>query len=152
MASNPATARDDDDELPALDPDPVPGKRSRPSGGSGRGPGRPSKASVVTGIQTEIEAYLKLAAATWSLSDPDCAGALSDQSRAMASAAAALIARNPKMVESFHTGTLIGDVVKLLTASAPVIKAIASHHVGKQQQQEVGPDDLADRFPAYAPR
>lgn len=161
------------DQLPELDADPKPGRqtrrrrassdeaparstRSRAKLSTGASAPRPkSSAALVKDIKAEIETYLTLGAAAWSISDEGCAAALSEQTSALAESAAVLIARNPRLVEMFHTGTLIGDWGKLFMAGAPVLKAMWAHHGVRKpvdQEEAAGVGAYEQRFPAYAPR
>jgi hypothetical protein len=141
-----------------LAPDPAPGKTraTRPTSASSSAPAKRPPAKVTAGqrkqLVDELETYAKLVALAWSTRDEYCGGVLNDQSRAIADSLAALLARNPKLVQAVHTGGLLGDVLKLGTALLPVVTAIRQHHITKTAGQDDGTTGVdLSAFPAYQP-
>lgn len=138
---------DDEPELPelpelegaeTLDPDPQPGRKTRrkPKRETSRataarqprtgGRFTSSKAQRAQ-VADEIHVYLKLFAATWSISDEHCGGVLNDQARDIAAQTATLIARSEWLMSRFSTTTLLADCIKLLHAVMPVGRALMHH-------------------------
>lgn len=160
-------------ELDSLDADPQPGKPKRRTTRRARArqeeepapaparrtstPRRPkiSQAALIKDIADEIETYIMMGCAAWSMTDEHCSGVVSEQAHALAVGAATLVARNERMVSMFHAGTLIGDLGKFLVPAFTIAKAIYAHHGGAPKQGTQDPetvDDFADRFPAYSLR
>lgn len=105
--------------------DPTPAKR-----------GRPSKSDIEREVAEELEALLKMIAMMWSMMDEDCAPVLDKQSKAIADSLAALLAKNPRLLERFKGMTGLGDWGTLFFATLPVIKAINKNHIAPGLQKK----------------
>lgn len=157
-------------EVDGLDPDPVPGKRTRrrprqpktaPAGRTGStGPTRQrrsggrfaSRDQIRTGIQDEINMYTKMLALTWSMSDPECGEALNAASSDIARDLANLCTRSEWIMENFATTSLIGDIARLLHSALPVLRAVYTHHMGAGRRGVEPEGDVSgDGYPAYQP-
>jgi hypothetical protein len=149
-----------------LDADPEPGRRPRRRRGllagavAGRSSSRKSAASKATAstqkraggkfvsrakqveqMRDEVDAYLKMAALTWSMRDPECATVLNDSSAQIAESLAGLLGRSDWLMERFQQTTMLADVVKLLHALAPLARSVFSHHLaGRGDIQEGAPE------------
>lgn len=100
-----------------------------------RRPGRPSKSDLQKEVENEIEAMLMLGSGLWSTRDEECAGVLNKQSKQIAESLAAILAKNPKLLERMRDMTGLGDYMKLAMAILPVAQAINKHHVAPQVQK-----------------
>jgi hypothetical protein len=135
-----------------IEQDPAPGKPAK-SGRAAAAPKAPAKrvtATVRKQLADEIEAYLILGAGAWQMRDPYCGEVMEKQAQEIAVRMAAILGRNPRIVEWLHTTNTIGDWVKLGMAILPVLTAIREHHIRKT----VGTDDDSpdpNDFPAYRP-
>jgi hypothetical protein len=142
-------------ELPQ-DPPPGEGKKTR-RGGGGKPPAakpRQSAASIARvekEVAEELTSYMEMAALTWSLRDPVCATALSDQSKEIAEKLTKILARNARLLEWFRQSTSIGDYLLLFHAVAPVLKAVYAHHVVKPEEEVPGGGAGLDQYPPYRP-
>jgi hypothetical protein len=132
-----------DDLGELLDPDPAPAAavRDKPRNESkilGPKPATPraprnggkfvSRAQVQTDLTNELDMWIKLMAATWSLSDEECAGALNATSRVIAEDLAKLGARSDWVMEKFTTTSLLGDIMKTAIHMKPFLTAVYRHH------------------------
>jgi len=153
-----------------LDPDPEPDKKARrrprnegpaaakparSSTSSTRNAGKfTSRATVQRQMSDELNAYAKMVALTWSMTDPECAGVLNEQSTAIAESLASLCARSDWLVERFQTTTMLADVIKLLHAALPLGRAVYVHHVagrGQGDDEQGAHDAVSVADPSYAP-
>lgn len=91
--------------------------------------GRPSKSDLEKEVASELEALLQLLSYTWSRFDLECAPVLSQQSKDIGESLAAILAKNPKLLEKFRDMTGFGDYLKLMLAIGPVVKAVSKHHL-----------------------
>lgn len=142
------------DELPALDlgpdgldPDPQPAPETRKKAKSQvsaetaakqpRAGGKfVSTAKQTQQLADELELWLRMLAATWSITDEPCAGALNATSKVIAEDLARLGARSEWVMDKFQTTSLLGDCAKLAMHSWPLIKAIYRHHGGRAMLDE----------------
>jgi hypothetical protein len=138
-------------------PDPAPGKsaRSARSASSPPAPARPRRKPAPPAIRRqltdEIEAYLVLGAGAWQMRDEVCGAVLEKQAREIASRLAAILGKNPAIVEWLHTSGVIGEWVALAMAIKPVWDVIRAHHITKTVEEGDGaPVDIAG-YPAYRP-
>lgn len=105
--------------------DPAPAKR-----------GRPSKSDIEREVAEEFEALLKMVAMLWALVDEDCAPVLDKQSKAIGDSLAALLAKNPRLLERFKNLTGLGDWGTLFFAVLPVLKAVNKNHIAPGMQKK----------------
>lgn len=159
-----------DQELPGLDqldrdPEPTAARRGpgrpRKATGTTRGPGKiparstttgrvMSKAQMISQVNGEVYTYLTLAQAAWSLRDPECAGAAEPQIAVIAEKITAMIARNDSLLTMVTKSGIIGDVIGLLGAVLPIVRAVwTAHGPGGHGHDEQGEID-ANRYPAYS--
>jgi hypothetical protein len=130
-----------DDLGPLLDQDPEPSpavRKPRNAGPRASVSARPratrnggkfvSKAQVQKDLADELNMWLKIWAGMWSLSDEHCAGVLNETSAVIADDFAKLAARSDWIMDKFETTSLLGDIGKTLVHSAPLIRAMWSHH------------------------
>lgn len=162
------------DGADTFDPDPAPGAKARRA--TGAAPAAPKKSAASrataatqkrtggkfvskTAIQTqmaeEIEAYAKMLALTWSMTDEHCAAVLNDTSATIARDLAALAARSEWIVERFQTTSLLADCFKALHSLLPLLRAVYTHHIatrGEQPEEEMDRVTVADDgLNGYAP-
>lgn len=137
----------------ALDADPQPApetrKRSKPEVSAATAAKQPrtggkfvSTSKQKQDLADEINMWLKMCAGMWSMSDEVCAGVLNETSAQIAADLAALGARSEWVMEQFRTTSLLGDCMKLLIHTWPLIKAMYAHH---------GRPQLVDDDPNYEP-
>ena len=134
-----------------LDPDPAPGRKTaaRPStaaksaasrktaAGQTRTGGKfVSSAKVRDQMAEELDAYVKMIALTWSMSDEECAGVLNDTSAQISRDLAAVLSRSDWIVERFQATTLFADCMKLAHSLFPLLRTIYAHHVANRAQPE----------------
>lgn len=131
------------DPLETVEDDPIPAKPSRArkttvkSDPAPKRPvGRPAKSVIEKEVADEFDAYLKMIAMTWGIRDADCAGVLAKQSKPIADSLAAILAKNPKLLDKFRNMTGLGDWGNLLFAILPVVKAVNSHHIAPAMKKE----------------
>lgn len=153
-------------ELFAQDPEPNPeinsetisaGKqRGRPKGvpnrTTGRPPGRPS--NLQKQVTEEISMYSELLATVWEMRDPVCGGAAVKAAPAASAAIARILSRYPQVMARLSATGQLADWIALLTALAPVGKAVWSHHIATAEEEVSNDDDTlgggyADRYPAF---
>jgi hypothetical protein len=132
------TIPDDAGEL--LDPDPQPSAavRDKPRNqrtvapktmGRARNGGKfVSRDQVQKDLGDELNMWIKLLAATWSLNDEECAGALNETSAVIAADLAKLGARSDWVMEKFTTTSLLGDIAQTFIHAKPFITAVYKHH------------------------
>lgn len=142
--------------------DPAPGTRrvrKAATGNRGNIPARTatgrirSKAETVKNLRDEIEFFLTMGQAGWSLRDEECASSATPERIAtMADAMASMAARNDKLLNYVAKSGVIGDIVRLLSAAVPIAIAVAKAHgpTGRGHQLEDVRGDDAFAFPAYA--
>lgn len=135
-----------------IEPDLAPGKAKPEKVQPAKPKPRPVTAAARKRVADELEAYVKMAALTWSLRDEHCAPVLSDQSRAIADSLATILGRNPALLQWVeHTG-MIGDWVKLWMAISPVVSAIREHHITKTVKSDDGGAGVDyTQYAAYRP-
>lgn len=158
-------------ELAELDPaaaDPTPGqapkRRGRPPGSTNKTGTRgriatrtpsgriASKAQMQAKVREEVELWLSLGQGLWETRDPECASTASPERIAtIADSLTALIARSPRLLEYAASSGVIGDVIRLITAAAPIVVAVLKAHgpAGHGHSQDADINDVND-FPAYA--
>lgn len=105
-------------------------------------------------VTEEIAMYSELLAALWSVRDPVCGGAAVDAAPAFAAAAARILSRYPQAMARFSATGQLGDWIAMLSAIAPVLKAVWSHHIATAEEEVSGDDDTtgsgyAERYPAF---
>lgn len=101
-------------------------------------------------VAAEIETYILMAAFPWSLRDEHCAGALSENSAAIATALVDVLSRYPGVLEKLRGSAVFGDAFGLLMALKPVAMAIKAHHFDKTVENEDGtPPVNPDAYPAW---
>ncbi len=154
-----AAAGGDGAEL--FDPDPAPGAKARRSTGAAPATARKSATSKTTAagqkrtggkfvsrttiqnqMAEEIEAYAKMLALTWSMTDEHCAAVLNDTSANIARDLAALAARSDWVVERFQTTSLLADCFKAMHSLFPLLRAVYAHHIATRGEL---PDEEMDR-------
>lgn len=141
----------DPDAVGELDADPAPGRaasRRRPRIGrkstAAKAPAKTqrsggkfvSRAAQVKLLREELEAYAKLAALTWSVTDEHCAGVLNETSGQIAESLSSLLGRSDWLMERFQTTTMLADVVKLGHALLPLGRAVFAHHLTARPEPE----------------
>ena len=109
-------------------------------------------------VAEELGALVQMAALFWSVKDPVCSGALSDQSAEIATALTKLLSRNPRLLAMLRGSGWMGEWGALFLAVKPVATAIYRHHLAPPDEEDDTDDGfdptaprLAD-FPAYIPR
>jgi hypothetical protein len=116
-----------------------------------------SKTQMQTKVRGEIEMYLNLAAAGWSLRDPICASSASEERIAkMADALVAMISRDDKLLAYAAKSGILGDIAMFCNAAWPIAKEVYRHHgPGGDGHGDALPmtatDDphLANAYPAF---
>lgn len=111
------------------DPKPAPNKRM---------PGRPSKSDLEREVASELQALLMMGSMFWSQIDSECGPVLNKQSKDIADSLAAILAKNPKLLERMRDMTGLGDYLKLFAAVLPVVKVVQSHHLAALIQKRNG--------------
>lgn len=79
-------------------------------------------------LADELDMWLKLWAGMWSVTDEPCAAVLNDTSAQIAADLAKLGARSEWVMNQFRTTSLLGDFMKLVMHTWPLIRAIYAHH------------------------
>lgn len=102
-------------------------------------------------ISAEIEAYIEFAALPIVLRDPTCGQALHEQAKPIADAIANLLARNPELAHKFLATGVLGDWLKLLSVTYPVLKAVFDHHITKTKDEEEDGGFDFSAAPAFRP-
>lgn len=87
-----------------------------------------SPADAQKKIADELEMYIKLGAAAWSVADEECAGALNETSALIAADFAKLAARSEWVMEKLQTTSLLGDLVTATLHARPFLQAVYRHH------------------------
>lgn len=162
---------ENDGEIPEeLEPDPAPSERpaprsrKRPAGRTkGAAPDKVTSprtarkvttASLAKQVADDFCTLIEGGAAMWSMSDQCCAPVLEQQARPLADAFAAILARNPRLLEKFANADMAVYTMQtaaLLRAATPVVMAVYRNHVTKSG--EAAPDDAGlDQFPVYRPQ
>jgi len=148
-----------------LDPDPEPGtettskrtaRKSAASSATAAGQKRAggkfvSTAKMQKDMADELNSYAKMLALTWSMSDETCAGVLNETSAAITRDLAALLARSDWVMERFQTTSLIGDMLKFLHSSWPLIRAMIAHHGPSRTREEGEPDAVTEPITVVDP-
>lgn len=110
------------------DPDPARGKAG-PAGDS-------KQVKVTAAVRRDIEGKLAflfgLAADTWNLADPYCAGIFASNADEIARKTAPLICQSPDLVRWFSRSSNFIMWMELGIAVKPVVTAIVAHHVTKK--------------------
>lgn len=103
-------------------------------------------------IAVELEAYIGMAALPIVMRDPHCGSALHENAKPIAEAIAQILSRYPEIAAKFLATGMLGDWVKLLMVTTPVVQAVWAHHgPGAQQDQGVNDDALPDGFDPFRP-
>lgn len=141
-----------------LPQDPIPGERPSNRGKARRAstqPGSPKAATTKLAKQVSLDltSLLEGGAVLWGLRDQCCAPVLAEQSKDIAEALTAILARNPALLAKFaqtDIAVLTVQVIALTRAVAPVAKAVYTNHVA---QTEIGQADSGfdiDSFPTFS--
>lgn len=145
----------DGEEQGELTPDPTPGKaprkrtRAAAKAPTVRPPAPVSRAVATRNISEELQVYAGMIALTVSArGDQVCSAAISAQSKELADALAALIARSDWLMSTVHSGGLIRDIVKVAMAGWPIVAAVRAHHGGVREGAE---GERADDLAGFAP-
>lgn len=100
-------------------------KRGRPAGST-------RNTKFVKDFSAELDAFLKMAAFTWSMYDETCAGVLNETSANIAKSIAELAGQSERarryLEKTTKIGVVVPKVVELLTAMAPLAMTIRAHH------------------------
>jgi hypothetical protein len=142
-----------------LAPDPEPGKTSTRRSRKATAPRAAapreitvSKAVAVRNLTAELEMYAGILALSISArGDEVCGGAISAQSKELASSLAVLIARSEWLLSTVHAGGFIGDVVRVMMAAWPVATAVRAHHSGPRAEGDGSGGDPLAGFAPYTP-
>lgn len=108
-----------------------------------------SKAAQVNQVRAEIETYLTLANAAWSLRDPECSYVAGDAIPVVAERLTAIIARNDALLGVVTKSGIVGDIIGLLTALLPVARAVWSAHGPGGDGHGTREDREDADYPAY---
>lgn len=106
-------------------------------------------------VAADLASLIEGGAVIWGLKDQCCAPVLADQSRDIADALTAILARNPALLAKFaqtDLAVLTVQILALTRAVAPVAKAVYTNHVSKPASGE-GDDDAGldiDQFPTFS--
>lgn len=150
-----------------LEPDPAPSEKPAARTRK-RGTGTAKRTRVTSPRATQKVSTAKLAkqvaddfctlieggAAMWSMTDQCCAPVLEQQARPISDALAAILARNPRLLEKFANADMAVYTMQtaaLLRALLPVGRSVYRNHIGKSG--EAAHDDAGlDQFPVYRPQ
>lgn len=149
-------AEDIDEEL---DPDPVPNEKpKRRRAPTRQASPKPRAAAVKTidrvakEVGNDLATMLEMTATVWAVRDQCCAPVLGAQSKDIGQALAAILARNPELLQKFanaETGVFVMQMLTLARALMPVGKAVFENHV--MRQGDVANEDVTDldTFPVF---
>lgn len=115
----------------------------------------PTVAKMARDVAADLATFLEMGAAAWGLTDQCCAPVLAEQSKPIADALTAILARNPRLLARFaqaDTAVWVMQVAALVRACTPVARAVYANHVTAPEQEGGNGAGLPlDHFPAYHP-
>lgn len=107
-------------------------------------------------VGDDLATMLEMGAVVWGMRDQCCAPVLGEQADAIGHSIAAILARNPRLLEKFANTDIAVYTVQMLAlgrALAPVGSAVYNNHISKARKGDHGPAGGIDlnQFPAYQP-